>query len=193
MRYEIIHCSNETMYRGNRVWFGWSHLRLSFAFLIEVCDMAGIGMTSWSDVVNALEQDFSGIGISTFGDMFLGEKVPRFIVSQVNADKSIDLIGRVKSTNITKFANNTCFLLSQATQTAPATSIWYFILWLLLITIVLCLIRPKRLEAIRRLSNWHFKQHFISTPIRPNFIKISYQVFIYSYQDFTDIKLLILL
>ena len=22
MRYEVIHCSNETMYRGNRVWFG---------------------------------------------------------------------------------------------------------------------------------------------------------------------------
>jgi len=48
----------------------------------------------------------------------------------------------------------TSFLLSQATQAAPATSIWYFILWLLLITIVLCLIRPKKLEAIRRLSNW---------------------------------------
>ena len=25
--------------------------------------------------------------------MFLGEKVPRFIVSQVNANKSVDLIG----------------------------------------------------------------------------------------------------
>jgi len=87
----------------------------------------------------------------------------------------------------------TSFLLSQATQAAPATSIWYFILWLLLITIVLCLIRPKKLEAIRRLSNWHFIQHSISTPIRPDFIKISYQVFIYSYQDFTDIRLLILL
>ena len=22
MRYKVIHCSNETMYRGNRVWFG---------------------------------------------------------------------------------------------------------------------------------------------------------------------------
>ena len=22
MRYEVIHCSNETMYRDNRVWFG---------------------------------------------------------------------------------------------------------------------------------------------------------------------------
>ena len=85
----------------------------------------------------------------------------------------------------------TSFLLSQATQAAPATSIWYF--WLLLITIVLCLIRSKKLEAIRRLSNWHFIQHSISTPIRSDFIKISYQVFIYSYQDFTDIRLLILL
>ena len=49
-------------------------------------------------------------------------------IVEVNADKSIDLIGRVKSTNITKFTNNTCFLLSQATQAAPTTSIWYFIL-----------------------------------------------------------------
>ncbi|CAD0143504.1 protein of unknown function [Streptococcus thermophilus] len=47
----------------------------------------------------------------------------------------------------------TSFLLSQATQAAPATSIWYFILWLLLITIVLFLIRPKKLETIRHLSN----------------------------------------
>ncbi len=22
MRYEVVHCSNKTMYRGNRVWFG---------------------------------------------------------------------------------------------------------------------------------------------------------------------------
>ena len=54
--------------------------------------MAGIGMTSWSDVVNALEQDFSGIGLPSFSDVFLGEKVPRFIVPQVNANKSVDLI-----------------------------------------------------------------------------------------------------
>ena len=58
--------------------------------------------------MNALEQDFSGIGIPSFSDVFLGEKVPRFIVSQVNANKSVDLIGRVKSTNVIKFANNTC-------------------------------------------------------------------------------------
>ena len=54
--------------------------------------MAGIGMTSLSDVVNALEQDFSGIRITSFSDVCLGEKVPRFIVSQVNANKSVDLI-----------------------------------------------------------------------------------------------------
>ena len=58
--------------------------------------------------MNALEQDFSGIGITSFSDVFLSEKVPRFIVSQVNANKSVDLIGRVKSTNVIKFANNTC-------------------------------------------------------------------------------------
>ena len=43
--------------------------------------------------MNALERDFSGIGIPSFSDVFLGEKVPRFIVSQVNANKSVDLIG----------------------------------------------------------------------------------------------------
>lgn len=43
--------------------------------------------------MNALEQDFSGIGITSFSDVFLGEKVPRFVVSQVNANKSVDLIG----------------------------------------------------------------------------------------------------
>ena len=43
--------------------------------------------------MNALEQDFSDIGITSFSDVFLGEKVPRFIVSQVNANKSVDLIG----------------------------------------------------------------------------------------------------
>ncbi len=36
--------------------------------------MARISMTSWSDVVNALEQDFSDIGISSISDVFLGEE-----------------------------------------------------------------------------------------------------------------------
>lgn len=71
MRYEVIHYFNETMYRGNRVWFGWSHLRLSFPFLIEVCDMTKIGVASWSYVMNALKENLSGIGIPMFGDMFL--------------------------------------------------------------------------------------------------------------------------
>ena len=81
---------------------------MSFSFLIKVGDMAGIGMTSCSDVMNALEQDFSGIGITLLSNVFLGEKVPRFLVSQVNANKSVDLIGRLKATNVIKFANNTC-------------------------------------------------------------------------------------
>ena len=105
MRNEVIHCSNETMYRGNRMWLGWSYCRLSFSFLIKVDDMAGIGMTSWSDVMNALEQDFSGIGITSFSNVFLGAKVPRFIVSQVNTNKSVDLLGRLKATTISQFAN----------------------------------------------------------------------------------------
>ena len=43
--------------------------------------------------MNVLEPDFTGIGIPSFSDVFLSEKVPRFIVSQVNANKSVDLIG----------------------------------------------------------------------------------------------------
>ena len=48
--------------------------------------------------MNALEQDFSGIGITSFSNVLLGEKVPRFVVFQVNANKSVDLIGRLKAT-----------------------------------------------------------------------------------------------
>ena len=58
--------------------------------------------------MNALEQDFSGIELPSFSDVFLGEKVPRFIVSEVNTDKSIDLIGSLKATNISQFANDRC-------------------------------------------------------------------------------------
>ena len=58
--------------------------------------------------MNALEQDFSGIGITSFSDVFLGEKVPRFVVSQVNANKSFDLIGRLKAKNISQLANDRC-------------------------------------------------------------------------------------
>ena len=75
MRNEVIHCPNETMYRGNRVWLGWSRLRLSFSFLIEVCDMARIGMTGWSDIVNALEQNLSSVGIATLSNVFLSDEV----------------------------------------------------------------------------------------------------------------------
>lgn len=55
--------------------------------------------------MNAHEQDFSGIGIASFSNVFLSAKVPRFIVSQVNTNKSVDLLGRLKATNISQFAN----------------------------------------------------------------------------------------
>lgn len=58
--------------------------------------------------MNVLEQDFSGIGLPSFSDVFLGKKIPRFIVSQVNANISVDLIGRLKATNISRFANDRC-------------------------------------------------------------------------------------
>lgn len=62
-------------------------------------------MAGRSDVVNTLEENLSGIRIASFGDTFLGKEVPRLIVPQVNADKGVDLVGRLKSTNVTKFAN----------------------------------------------------------------------------------------
>ncbi len=49
------------------------------------------------------EQDFSRL----FSDVFLGEKVPRFVVFQVKPAKSVDLIGRLKATNIS-IANDRC-------------------------------------------------------------------------------------
>ena len=55
--------------------------------------------------MNALEQDFSGIEITLLSNVFLDEKVPRFIVSQVSANKSVDLLGRLKATTISQFAN----------------------------------------------------------------------------------------
>ena len=62
-------------------------------------------MTSCSDIVNTLEKNLSDIRIPSFGDMFLGKKVPRFIVSEIDSNKGIDLVGRLKSTNISQFAN----------------------------------------------------------------------------------------
>ena len=55
--------------------------------------------------MNALEQDFSGIEITSLSNVFLDVKVPRFIVSQVSANKSVDLLGRLKATTISQFAN----------------------------------------------------------------------------------------
>ncbi|MFR6600559.1 MAG: type II CAAX prenyl endopeptidase Rce1 family protein [Streptococcus sp.] len=110
----------------------------------------------------------------------------------------------------------TSVLMSQSTQAAPATSIWHFILWLPLIAIGLFLIRPKKLmpldvlvtDTLYSISKLDKKLTFgvlflsksllptlsiLTLPIRLGFIKISYQVFIDSYQDFDDIRLLILL
>ncbi len=52
-------------------------------------------MTGFSDIVNAFEQNLSSVGIATLV-MCSHEEVTRFIVSQVNTDKGIDLIGRLK-------------------------------------------------------------------------------------------------
>ena len=65
-------------------------------------------MAGRSDVVNTLEENLSGIKIASFDDTFLGKEVPRFIESEVNADKGVDLIGRLKPSNVTEFANNAC-------------------------------------------------------------------------------------
>ena len=52
-------------------------------------------MTGRSNVVNGLEENLSGIRIALFGDVFLSQKVSRFVVSQINLDKGVDLIGRL--------------------------------------------------------------------------------------------------
>ena len=43
--------------------------------------------------MNTFEQNLSSVGIAALGNVFLGDEVSRFIVSQVNANKSVDLIG----------------------------------------------------------------------------------------------------
>ncbi len=75
-------------------------MRLSFSFLIKVRNVARIGMTGRSNVVNGLEENFSGTRIAPFGDVFLSQKVSRFVVSQINSNKGVDLIGRLKTANI---------------------------------------------------------------------------------------------
>ena len=57
-------------------------------------------MTGRSNVVNHLEENLSGIRIALFGDVFLSQKVSRFVVSQINSNKGVDLIGRLKTANI---------------------------------------------------------------------------------------------
>ena len=57
-------------------------------------------MAGRSNVVNGLEENLSGIRIAPLGDMFLSQKVSRFVVSQINSNKGVDLIGRLKTANI---------------------------------------------------------------------------------------------
>lgn len=57
-------------------------------------------MTGRSNVVNGLEENFSGMRIAPFGDVFLSQKVSRFVVSQINSNKGVDLIGRLKAMDI---------------------------------------------------------------------------------------------
>ena len=57
-------------------------------------------MTGRSNVVNGLEENLSGIRIAPFGDVFLSQKVSRFVVSQINPNKGVDSIGRLKTTDI---------------------------------------------------------------------------------------------
>ena len=53
-------------------------------------------MTGRSNVVNGLEENLSGIRIALFGDVFLSQKVSRFVVPQINSN----MIGRLKTANI---------------------------------------------------------------------------------------------
>ena len=58
--------------------------------------MIGLGMTDRSNVVNGLEENLSGMRIAPFGDVFLSQKVSRFVVPQINSN----MIGRLKTANI---------------------------------------------------------------------------------------------
>ena len=57
-------------------------------------------MIGRNNVVNGLEENLSGIRIAPFGDVFLSQKVSRFVVSEINSNKGVDLIGRLKTANI---------------------------------------------------------------------------------------------
>ena len=57
-------------------------------------------MAGRSNVVNGLEENLSGIRIAPFGDVFLSQKVSRFVVSEINSNKGVDLIGSLKTANI---------------------------------------------------------------------------------------------
>ena len=57
-------------------------------------------MAGRSNVVNGLEENLSGIRIAPFGDVFLSQKVSRFVLSEINSNKGVDLIGRLKTANI---------------------------------------------------------------------------------------------
>ena len=57
--------------------------------------------------MNALEQNLSSIRIPAFGDVLLSEEVSRFIVSQINPNKGVDLIGRLKTAYISELTNDT--------------------------------------------------------------------------------------
>lgn len=61
-------------------------------------------MAGRSDVENALEENLSGIRITQFSDVFLGQKLARLIVPEVDADKA----GRLKTAAVTEFTNNAC-------------------------------------------------------------------------------------
>lgn len=69
--------------------------------------MARTRVANRSDIVNTSEKNLSSVKISTFGDVFLCQKVSRFIVSQVNPNKGIDLVGRVKPPNNSWLTINT--------------------------------------------------------------------------------------
>ncbi len=57
-------------------------------------------MIGRNNVVNGLEENLSGMRIAPFGDVFLSQKVSRFVVSEINSNKGVDLIGKLKTANI---------------------------------------------------------------------------------------------
>lgn len=69
-------------------------------------DRARLDVAGRSNVLNALEENLSGIRITPFGDVFLNQKLTRLIEPGINTDKGVDLVDRLEMANVSQLTNN---------------------------------------------------------------------------------------